>query len=128
MKKATGPVNGLTQHRDILFAKRSELLSDIRSKLGALIGPGPAAPEDLSPVFHDQFVALQINRLDFLQFKLVDDALNRMGSEKYGVCVDCGDAISRRRLKAIPWAIRCIACQEQLNSACESAQFAEMAF
>lgn len=127
MKKTNGPVNGLENYRKLLLAKRSELLSGLRSKLDTLVGPGPAALEDLSPVFHDQFVALQINRLDYLQLKLIEAALGRMDSENYGVCVDCGDTISRRRLEAIPWAIRCIACQEHLSSARDSAQLAEMA-
>ncbi len=36
-----------------------------------------------------------------------------------------GDALSHRRLEAIPWANRCIACQELLSSARDSAQLAE---
>jgi DnaK suppressor protein len=127
MKKANGSTNGLENYRERLLAKKSELLSGFRSKLDTLVGPGPTALEDLAPVFHNQFVALQINRLDYLQLKLIDAALNRMGSENYGVCLDCGDPISRRRLEAIPWAIRCIACQEHLSSARDSAQLAEMA-
>ena len=127
MKKAAGPANGLQDHRKLLLAKRSELLSGFRSKLDTLAGPGGAAQEDLAPVFHDQFVALQISRLDFLQLKLVDAALDRMNREDYGVCTDCGDPISYKRLEAIPWAIRCIACQERLSSVHESAQLAELA-
>ena len=127
MKKTNGPVNGMENYRELLLAKRSELLSGFRSQLDTLVGPGSAAPEDLAPVFHEQFVALQINRLDFLQLKLVDAALDRMGCEDYGVCTDCGDPISFRRLEAIPWAIRCVACQERVNSAGDSAQLAELA-
>jgi DnaK suppressor protein len=75
------------------------------------------------PVSHDQFVALQINRLDVNQLKLIDDALT---SADYGVCVDCGEPIPRRRLDAIPWAARCIACEERLNSIGDPAQPAEL--
>jgi RNA polymerase-binding transcription factor DksA len=31
----------------------------------------------------------------------------------YGVCVDCGRQISRKRLKALPWAQRCLSCQRE---------------
>ncbi|MCX6633502.1 MAG: TraR/DksA family transcriptional regulator [Acidobacteria bacterium] len=127
MKKANGPANGLENYRKLLLAKRSELLSGFRSKLDTLVGPGPAALDDLAPVFHEQFIALRVNRLDYLQLKLVDAALDRMNCEDYGVCMDCGDPISHKRLEAIPWAIRCIACQERLSSARDSAQFAELA-
>ncbi len=127
MKKANGSTNGLENYRKLLVAKRSDLLSSFRAKLDMLVGPGCAAPEDLAPVFHDQFIALRINRLDYLQLKLIDAALDRMGSENYGVCMDCEDPISRRRLEAIPWASRCIACQERVGSTRDAAQLTEMA-
>lgn len=127
MKEANGPANGLQNYRKLLLAKKSELLSGFRHKLDTLVAPGNAAPEDLAPILHDQFVALQINRLDSLQLKQVDAALNRMDREGYGVCVDCDDPISYKRLDAIPWANRCIACQERLSSARDSAQLVELA-
>jgi RNA polymerase-binding transcription factor DksA len=78
-----------------------------------LVSPGGGALEDQSPMFHDQYVALRINRLDYLQLESVEKALDRIQSGEYGVCLDCGDPISRARLTAIPWAIRCITCQER---------------
>jgi DnaK suppressor protein len=37
----------------------------------------------------------------------IDAALTRMEENVYGVCVDCGNAISLERLKALPFALRC---------------------
>ncbi len=34
------------------------MVSSLRTKLDALVAPDGVAPEDLAPVFHDQFVAL----------------------------------------------------------------------
>jgi DnaK suppressor protein len=116
MKKANGPAIGMENHRNLLLVKRSELLSGFRSQRDILVGPGAAPPEDLSPAFQDQFVAIQLSRLNSLELKTLDDALSRVNSEDYAVCVDCGGAISRRRLEAIPWATRCIACQEHFIS------------
>ena len=127
MKNTPVSRNGLESYRMLLLAKKSELLSGRRTKLDTLVSPGAAAPEDLAPVFHDQFIALNINRLDYLQLKLIEAALGRIDFEKYGVCTDCGEAISRRRLEAIPWANRCITCQERAGSAREPAPLAEMA-
>ena len=127
MKKAKGSINGLENFRKLLLTKRSELLSSSRAKLDILVGPGGSAPEDLAPVFHDQFIALRINRLDSLQLKLIDAALSRMDSKTYGVCEDCGEAISPRRLEAIPWADRCIACQQFAGSTHDAAPYAELA-
>ena len=30
----------------------------------------------------------------------------------YGICDDCGEKISRKRLEAAPWATRCTSCQQ----------------
>jgi len=127
MKKTNGSTNGLGNYRELLLAKRLELLWSFRAKLDTLVGPGGAASEDLAPVFHEQFIALRINRLDYLQLKLVDAALARMDFDNYGVCMDCGVPISGRRLEAIPWANRCIACQERAGSVHFFAQHAERA-
>ena len=111
MKQTNASPNGSKRYREMLLTKRSDLSSSLRTKLGMLIGPGCAAPEDLAPVFHDQFIALHVNALDYLQLKMVEEALERTNSGDYGVCTDCGAAISARRLEAIPWANRCIACE-----------------
>jgi len=119
MKKANGSGNGswngLTKYRKLLLAKRTELLAPLRTKLDIFAGPGGGAPEDLAPVFHDQFVALQLSRVGFRDLKLVDAALQRMENHGYGVCLSCGDPIPPKRLIAIPWAICCIDCQERLS-------------
>lgn len=127
MKKAKGPASGLENYRKLLLAKKADLISSLRAQIDTLAGPGGAAPDDLAPVFYDQFVALQVNRLDFHQLSLVDVALDRMDREDYGVCMDCGDPISNRRLRAIPWALHCIACQERLSAASDLARLARLA-
>lgn len=123
------PAKGLEYYRELLLAKRSELLSSSRAQFATLAGSGdapPAAPEDLAPVFHEQFIALRLHRLDYLQLKLIDAALARIDQESYGACMDCGRPISGRRLEAIPWTNRCIACQERASSDEEDAPPAEL--
>jgi DnaK suppressor protein len=43
----------------------------------------------------------------------VDDALTRIEEGAYGACVDCHAEIPEQRLKALPFAARCTACQEK---------------
>jgi DnaK suppressor protein len=117
--KVNGSRNGTAKSRESLLEKRTELLSNLRTEIESLAVSGSAAPEDLAPVFHDQFVALQLNQIDFTQLKLVNEALARLDGGQYGVCVECGDLIATIRLKAIPWANRCIACQECVGSVSE---------
>ena len=127
MRRAMARAKGLEHYRERLRTRRSELLSSLRIRLDALAGPGVAALDDQAPVFHEQYIALRINHLDYVQLKLVEAALERMDSEEYGVCLDCGDPISPRRLEAVPWAVRCTACQEHSSSTCDSPQLAELA-
>lgn len=39
-------------------------------------------------------------------------ALQKIEDGTYGTCMDCGQAISERRLNSYPNAARCISCQE----------------
>jgi DnaK suppressor protein len=50
---------------------------------------------------------------DLSEFRAVTAALSRMDSGQYGHCQDCGREISLQRLRAQPFAIRCVQCQEQ---------------
>lgn len=41
----------------------------------------------------------------------IDEALVRLAAGEYGSCVECGDDITERRLRALPFAVRCQACE-----------------
>ena len=47
------------------------------------------------------------------EIKLIDEALNRIESKKYGTCVECDSTIPKKRLKALPYAKRCVPCKER---------------
>jgi DnaK suppressor protein len=42
----------------------------------------------------------------------VEEAVQRLESGTYGICVNCGNEIRSGRLRAVPWARYCIDCQE----------------
>jgi DnaK suppressor protein len=54
----------------------------------------------------------EIERFELAQ---VSQALLRVNSQGYGVCVNCGAEIPLRRLEAEPQASRCRECQAQLE-------------
>jgi DnaK suppressor protein len=45
----------------------------------------------------------------------VDEALARVETSGFGLCLECGDEINRKRLEAVPWASHCITCQEKVE-------------
>ncbi|MFN0120743.1 MAG: TraR/DksA family transcriptional regulator [Blastocatellia bacterium] len=53
---------------------------------------------------------------DRLILTQINEALERMDDEEYGVCTNCEKEISTKRLEAIPWARYCIECQALVES------------
>jgi RNA polymerase-binding transcription factor DksA len=43
----------------------------------------------------------------------VQRAVTKMDAGTYGICERCGRRISLERLEALPWAVRCIDCQQR---------------
>jgi len=116
MKKEKSPVLTAEHYGAILLAKRAELTSASGKLVSALTGLGRVAEDDQAPVLHEQFVSLQVKRLDYETLKQVDAALDRLATGDFGVCTACAEDISPKRLAAIPWAHWCIACQERSGS------------
>ncbi|HKB12038.1 MAG TPA: TraR/DksA family transcriptional regulator [Vicinamibacterales bacterium] len=42
----------------------------------------------------------------------INDALVRLEQGTYGNCFECGDEIAEKRLRALPFAVRCKDCEE----------------
>ena len=45
-------------------------------------------------------------------FQRIVDALDRIATGEYGICLECSEEISAKRLAALPWAALCLPCQE----------------
>ncbi len=56
---------------------------------------------------------LEKNNMQISGFK---DALERVREGSYGICEECSEKISRKRLKAVPFARLCINCQTELET------------
>lgn len=115
MRKRTHPNIQSTAVRSALLAERTALLLGGRDELDVLNTTGTVALEDQAPVLHDQFVALRRHHLDLRKLKLIDAAIARLDRGEFGVCEECGQAISPKRLQVVPWAAYCIACQDQFD-------------
>jgi DnaK suppressor protein len=47
----------------------------------------------------------------------INDALVRLEQGDYGNCYDCGEEIAEKRLRALPFAVRCKDCEEARETA-----------
>ncbi len=55
-------------------------------------------------------IALHDNELD--EYQMVLRALQMIDNGTYGICSECDEPISKRRLELFPNATRCLVCQE----------------
>ena len=105
-------VSDLEPVRAELLAERARLLAEIGE---AIVAPGQmtygSQAAAASQVFAQQRDLALRDRADH-QLVLVDEALARLGAGTFGTCVRCGLPIPTERLEALPWAARCIDCQQ----------------
>jgi RNA polymerase-binding transcription factor DksA len=66
--------------------------------------------EDATAAF-DQATAVSLRRSYEVAVEQVGQAIHRMAAGVYGSCERCGDEIDFARLKAVPHATLCLACQ-----------------
>ena len=111
----TVPSNSTETYRRLLIEKREQVISGLGMKFDTLAKMGRVAEEDQAQISHDEFVSLRLNSLDYGQLRLVEEALDRVTSGDYGVCLACEQPIPAKRLCALPWARYCVPCQELIG-------------
>jgi len=52
----------------------------------------------------------------------IDAALRRLAEKTYGNCLECAAPISKERLHALPFAVRCTACEKAREATAERRQ------
>jgi DnaK suppressor protein len=101
----------LEQFRIVLQARQTEL--------EALLGNREVIAVNLNSDLLDQIQHAQeremaIGNLERASARLreVRKALQYIQLGSFGICVDCEEEISMKRLAAVPWTTSCLACQE----------------
>ncbi len=112
MKKIEPAPNSNKAHRQRLLDRRQTVLSSLGVKFDTMARMGRVAEEDQAQVSHDEFVSQHLNSLDYVQLRMVEEALDRLDSGDYGICLSCEQPIPAKRLQALPWARCCVRCQE----------------
>ena len=70
----------------------------------------PLHMADVGTENYDQEFTLELIENEQGTLELVNEALHRLEIGKFGLCVECGEPISKARLQAIPYTRHCIAC------------------
>ena len=72
-------------------------------------------PYGAASLTHDDEVAFAVADHRARQLQEVTRALEDIHAGRYGICRECGEPIAKARLKVMPFATRCVACQARLE-------------
>jgi DnaK suppressor protein len=105
--------------RRILEERRREILGQVHEKIRDVRAEGAnnptsgvldAAETSESDIQDDiEFALIQMKAETLSK---IDEALRRLEEGTFGNCFECGEEISERRLRALPFALRCKDCEE----------------
>ena len=102
----------LKEIKDRLIAERENLLNKLKENDLSIDDSETPDPVDLAVRNYSKNVMLAVSENDSRQIILINEALERIDDEEYGLCQNCEKEINPKRLDAIPWARYCLNCQE----------------
>ena len=106
----------VTEFRERLRNARGELLRTVLLTDDEMRGLGDREPgtlvEDSARGVMSDLVA-SLNGRERRELDEIQEAMARLETGSFGACEICGAPISLSRLRAIPWARHCLACQFQ---------------
>jgi DnaK suppressor protein len=103
----------------ILEERRREIVGQVQEKMRDVRTEGANNPDQ---GVLDAAESSEADIQDEIEFALIqmkaetlnkiDEALRRLDEGTFGHCFECGEEISERRLRALPFAVRCKECEE----------------
>lgn len=106
-----------------LEARRRDIEASVRGRLSS-VREERTASDHLGTLDDSEVPDLDIQEdieLALVQMKVetlarIDAALERLNAGMYGYCLECGDDISTARLRALPFVVRCLKCEDAHES------------
>jgi DnaK suppressor protein len=117
MNTKSGTRPKFASYRKTLEKKADEIRRSMSAQKAAQVVSRldcPSDEGDLSQQHHEEWIFLNRNTIDMKLLREISGALHRIDQETYGVCAECNEPISSKRLDAVPWARYCITCQEEI--------------
>ena len=118
------PSSRYNELKHMLEDRRREIQAEVQGKIRDVRAEGAWGGK--SEVF-DAVESSEADIQDDIEFALIQmksetlnkihDALARLEQENYGNCFECGEEIAEKRLRALPFAVRCKDCEEARENA-----------
>ena len=90
-------------------------LRKTRSEANGDLSSMPIHMADIGSDAYEQEFTLSLMASEEGTLELIEQALDRIRTRRYGICEECEGVISKKRLEAIPFAATCIRCAEKLE-------------
>jgi DnaK suppressor protein len=105
--------------KSILEERRREMMSEVQERMRDVRSEGAGntvqgvldAAESSEADIQDE-IEFALIQMKAETLNKIDEALRRLEEGTYGYCFECGEEISERRLRALPFAVRCKNCEE----------------
>ncbi len=101
----------MKKYRALLLAKREEIMKNSRQRDEICIVRSSDEMERIQLAGEREFAVRSMER-ESRNLTQVGAALERMEDGEFGICIECEEPISPKRLAAVPWAPYCLQCQE----------------
>jgi RNA polymerase-binding protein DksA len=111
----------IKQFRQLLITERAKLADEIKSiARDASTSPREASGDlsaytvhmaDMAADTYERELSMNIASSEQEVLYQIDEALKRLDDGSFGICQQCNQPIAMSRLKAVPYASLCIACQ-----------------
>ena len=111
MRRSATDTNGF---KDILTRKEAELARVLRNRDDIAVEKSADQMDEIQFATERDLAISSVDRESILQ-REVKAALRRFRDGSFGTCIECAEAIGPKRLAAVPWAPRCIQCQESAD-------------
>lgn len=103
----------------MLLTKKEELLTTSKKGMATFIngdsrkahGSG-SEDGDISASLQIEDVSIGALRVRNDMLRQIEKSLLKLKENEYGICDECGEEIDEKRLRAMPFAVRCRDCQE----------------
>jgi DnaK suppressor protein len=110
--------------RRILEERRREIMSavyekirDVRSESANSPAHGVLDAAESSEADIQDDIEFALIQMKAETLTKIEEALRRLEEGTFGYCFECGEEISERRLRALPFALRCKDCEEARENA-----------
>jgi len=108
----------MNRYKELLIAKREEILGKSRHREDIWIVESSDLIDAVQLASDRDFAVCTLER-ESKSLMQVDAALKRIDHGEFGICLECEEPISTKRLEVVPWAAYCLQCQ-QLHDTRES--------